>query len=62
MSVAFKVLTALVTALWPLIIFAAVIADVWRYVLPVLAGVMGLKLMLGAGGLSARLVLALACL
>ena len=44
MSVAFKVLTALVTALWPLIIFAAVIADVWRYVLPVLAGVMGLKL------------------
>ena len=44
MSVAFKVLTALVTALWPLIIFAAVMADVWRYVLPVLAGVMGLKL------------------
>ena len=44
MSVAFKVITALVTALWPLIIFAAVIADVWRYVLPVLAGVMGLKL------------------
>lgn len=44
MSVAFKVLTALVTALWPLIIFAAVIADVWRYVLPVLAVVMGLKL------------------
>ena len=44
MSVAFKVLTALVTALWPLIIFAAVMADVWRYVLPVLAGVIGLKL------------------
>lgn len=44
MSVAFKVLTALVTALWPLIIFAAVIADVWRYVLPVLALLMGLKL------------------
>ena len=44
MSVAFKVLTALVTALWPLIIFAAVMADVWRYVLPVLAGVMGIKL------------------
>ena len=44
MFVAFKVLTALVTALWPLIIFAAVMADVWRYVLPVLAGVMGLKL------------------
>ena len=44
MSVAFKVITALVTALWPLIIFAAVMADVWRYVLPVLAGVMGLKL------------------
>ena len=44
MSVAFKVLTALVTTLWPLIIFAAVMADVWRYVLPVLAGVMGLKL------------------
>ena len=44
MSVAFKVLTALVTALWPLIVFAAVMADVWRYVLPVLAGVMGLKL------------------
>lgn len=43
-SVAFKVLTALVTALWPLIIFAAVMAEVWRYVLPVLAGVMGLKL------------------
>lgn len=44
MSVAFKVLTALVTALWPLIIFAAVIADVWRYVLPVLALLMSLKL------------------
>ena len=44
MSVAFKVLTALVTALWPLIIFAAVMADVWSYVLPVLAGVIGLKL------------------
>lgn len=44
MSVAFKVLTALVTALWPLIIFAAVMADVWRYVLPVLALLMGLKL------------------
>lgn len=44
MSTAFKVLTALVTALWPLIIFAAVMADVWRYVLPVLALLMGLKL------------------
>ena len=44
MSTIFKVLTALVTALWPLIIFAAVWADVWRYVLPVLAVLMGIRL------------------
>lgn len=66
MSVAFKVLTALVTALWPLIIFAAVIADVWRYVLPVLAGVMGLKLITSlktrAAGPLVRVSLVLAAL
>ena len=44
MSTIFKVLTALVTALWPLIIFAAVWADVWRFVLPVLAMLMGIRL------------------
>ena len=44
MSTIFKVLTTLVTALWPLIIFAAVWADVWRYVLPVLAVLMGIRL------------------
>ncbi len=46
MSTIFKVLTALVTALWPLIIFAAVWADVWRYVLPVLAVLMGIRLII----------------
>ena len=44
MSTIFKVLTALVTTLWPLIIFAAVWADVWRFVLPVLAMLMGIRL------------------
>lgn len=44
MSSTFKILTALVTALWPLIIFAAIWADVWRFVLPVLAMLMGIRI------------------
>lgn len=44
MSSTFKILTALVTALWPLIIFVAIWADVWRFVLPVLAMLMGIRL------------------
>ena len=45
MSVVLKVLTVALGALWPLIVFGAVWADLWRYVLPVLAMLFGLKLL-----------------
>ena len=46
-AVVLKVVTSVLTALWPLIICAAVMADVWRYVLPILALVLGLRIILG---------------
>lgn len=45
MSVVLKVLTLALGALWPLIVFGAVWADLWRYVLPGLAVLFGLKLL-----------------
>ena len=45
MSLVLKVLTVALGALWPLIVFGAVWADLWRYVLPVLAMLFGLKLL-----------------
>lgn len=46
-AVVLKVVTSVLTALWPLIICAAVMADVWRSVLPILALVLGLRIILG---------------